>query len=83
MRTCSAPSAPLLARCQHNTAAGIIPKAHHVSAGHCVWILSEMSSACTECVSAPTEMYVTPVDAISLTDRSVTLPDASVSTAPM
>mmetsp|Transcript_29166 Transcript_29166/g.72824 ORF Transcript_29166/g.72824 Transcript_29166/m.72824 type:complete len:353 (-) Transcript_29166:29-1087(-) len=45
-------------------------------------MLREMSSAMTECVRAPEEMYVTPVCPISCTVASVTFPLASVSTRP-
>mmetsp|Transcript_12779 Transcript_12779/g.21688 ORF Transcript_12779/g.21688 Transcript_12779/m.21688 type:complete len:288 (+) Transcript_12779:52-915(+) len=43
-------------------------------------MLKEMSSAVTECVSAPLEMYVTPQPPIACTVSIVTLPEASVST---
>jgi len=52
------------------------------SADHCVSMLKEMSSAFTECVRAPTEMYVTPVEAIWRTVCRFTLPEPSVSTRP-
>ena len=45
-------------------------------------MLSEMSSALTECVSAPTDTNVTPVPAMARIVSRVTLPDASVSIAP-
>ena len=50
--------------------------------GQTVRIFNEMSMAWTECVKAPQEMYVTPVAAIWRTVFNVTLPDASVGTAP-
>lgn len=45
-------------------------------------IFSEISAARTEWVSAPTEIPSTPVEAISRTRFSVTLPDASMKARP-
>ena len=45
-------------------------------------MLSDISKAVTECVSAPHEMKSTPVAAMAATVASVTLPEASVSNRP-
>src|SRR5258708_38486988 len=45
-------------------------------------ILMDRSSACTECVNAPTEIRPTPVSATSRTVARVMPPDASSSTLP-
>jgi hypothetical protein len=49
---------------------------------YCVSMLSEMSSAATECVSAPTLTKSTPVAAMARALARDTLPEASVSASP-
>ena len=46
-------------------------------------MLKEMSRALTECVRAPTEINVTPVELISRTVVRFTFPEPSVSTLPL